>query len=174
MRSTGVVYRSFQGKAIVEHENPDGTFTVRYDKDGYEHPGPPWYHYPLTAWRVPKARHFIEELEEGRAEAQAHGPRGGLAMDISSTGFYVDVGAEDEGFVHISEIKERIPPPPPWWYRSQEGRVAKIVDEVRIGQDVSVRVLSTSNGKLTLSMKPVAKGDLAVPWRWTWGGRRVC
>lgn len=27
-------------------------------------------------------------------------------QDISSTGFYVDVGAEDEGFVHISEIKE--------------------------------------------------------------------
>lgn len=27
-------------------------------------------------------------------------------QDISSTGFYVDVGAEDEGFVHVSEIKE--------------------------------------------------------------------
>lgn len=52
----------------------DGGFMVRFDKEGYE------YHYPLTAWRVPKARgfditsrssrmwcrgHFIAELEEG-------------------------------------------------------------------------------------------------------------
>ena len=51
--------KNYTSQAIVEHENSDGTFTVRFDKDGYE------YHYPLTAWRVPKARHFIEELEEG-------------------------------------------------------------------------------------------------------------
>ena len=37
----------------------DGSFMVRFDKEGYE------YHYPLTAWRVPKVRHFIAELEEG-------------------------------------------------------------------------------------------------------------
>eukprot|EP00434_Breviolum_minutum_P026347 symbB.v1.2.023291.t1/scaffold2121.1/size88631/3 len=115
-------------QAIVEHENSDGTFTVRFDKDGYE------YHYPLTAWRVPKARHFIEELEEGEV-------LNGRVTDISSTGFYVDVGAEDEGFVHISEIKE--------------SRVNKVSEEVRIGQEVSVRVLS-AEGKLTLSMKPIS------------------
>jgi hypothetical protein len=40
---------------------------------------------------------------------------------------------------------------------SQEGRVIRIEDEVRIGQDVSLRVLSTQ-GKLTLSMKPPATG----------------
>eukprot|EP00435_Cladocopium_sp_Y103_P014482 s2348_g3.t1 len=124
-------------QAIVEHENSDGTFTVRFDKDGYE------YHYPLIAWRVPKTRHFIEELEEGEVLNGRVTEPWSAVRDISSTGFYVDVGAEDEGFVHISEIKE--------------GRVSRIEDEVRIGQDVSLRVLS-ARGKLTLSMKPPATG----------------
>ena len=43
----------------MEHANADGTFMVRFDKEGYE------YHCPLTSWRVPKIRHAIAELEEG-------------------------------------------------------------------------------------------------------------
>ena len=38
---------------------------------------------------------------------------------------------------------------------SEESRVNKVSEEVRIGQEVSVRVLS-AEGKLTLSMKPIS------------------
>lgn len=40
-------------------------------------------------------------------------------------------------------------------FPSEESRVNKVSEEVRIGQEVSVRVLS-AEGKLTLSMKPIS------------------
>ena len=81
-------------QAVVEHEFADGTFMVRFDREGYE------YHYPLTCWRVPKIRHSIAELEEGEMLQ-------GRVTDISSLGFYVDIGAEEEGFVHRSDMRDR-------------------------------------------------------------------
>ena len=71
---------------MVEYQNPDGSFMARFDREGYE------YHYPLTAWRLRKIRHYIADLEEGK-ELQ------GRVTDTCSNGFFVDVGAEDEGYV---------------------------------------------------------------------------
>ena len=82
-------------EAVVEHETADGSFMVRFDKDGYE------YHYPLTAWRVPKVRHSIVDLKEGEVLK-------GRVTDVTSMGCYVDIGADEEGFVHISQIRDRI------------------------------------------------------------------
>ena len=49
--------------------------------------------------------------------------------------------------------------------------MAKIEDEVKIGQEVTVRVLSTSNGKLTLSMKPAGCLDAFCPTKLITGSR---
>ncbi|CAE7895702.1 petA [Symbiodinium microadriaticum] len=96
-------------EAVVEHETADGSFMVRFDKDGYE------YHYPLTAWRVPKVRHSIVDLKEGEVLK-------GRVTDVTSMGCYVDIGADEEGFVHISQIRDG---------------VDRASDEVRSGQDVT-------------------------------------
>ena len=47
---------------------PDLGAAIVFHRSFHQHPSDavwPRYHYPLVAWRVPKTRHFIEELEEG-------------------------------------------------------------------------------------------------------------
>ena len=46
----GLLWPRWPCEAIVEHENNDGTFTVRFDKDGYECPGTVRDPKYITGW----------------------------------------------------------------------------------------------------------------------------
>lgn len=112
---------------------------VRCEDDGM------WYEAVVeheTADGSFMVRHSIVDLKEGEVLK-------GRVTDVTSMGCYVDIGADEEGFVHISQIRDG---------------VDRASDEVRSGQDVTVQVLSSSSGSLKLSMKP-ARGENLVAFQ---------
>lgn len=69
----------------------------------------------------------------------------GKVVNLMNFGAFVEVTQPDKGvtttgMVHVSEIRD--------------GFIARIEDELSLGQAVQVRVVSAANGKLSLSMKP--------------------
>lgn len=72
----------------------------------------------------------------------------GRVTKISMTGAFVDVGAEQPGLVHISQLKR--------------GHVNRVEDAVQQGQEVEVWVLRVdpANGRLELTMIP----PVVVEW----------
>ncbi len=66
----------------------------------------------------------------------------GTVKNIAQFGAFVDIGAEQDGLVHISELAEN--------------RVRRVEDVVKPGQDVEVTVLEvdTRRKRISLSMKP--------------------
>lgn len=66
----------------------------------------------------------------------------GVVRSLQTYGAFVDVGAERDGLVHISELRD--------------GFVEKVEDVVKEGDTVSVRVkeVDVSKGRLSLTMRP--------------------
>lgn len=85
------------------------------------------------AKRPPKTP--LEELEPG-------GEVVGRVVGIAEFGAFVDIGAETDGLIHISELSE--------------GRVKKVSDVVSIGDEVRVWIkdVDTEQGRISLSMRP--------------------
>jgi S1 RNA binding domain len=70
-----------------------------------------------------------------------------VQKNVAAFGAFVDVGAESDGLVHISQLTD--------------GYVENVGDVVTAGASVEVTVVGTENGKLALSMK--SDEDLADP-----------
>ena len=66
----------------------------------------------------------------------------GTVKNIAQFGAFVDIGAEQDGLVHISELSE--------------DRVRRVEDVVRVGQEVEVTILDVDRNRkrISLSMKP--------------------
>ncbi|GAB5368553.1 hypothetical protein AAMO2058_001329300 [Amorphochlora amoebiformis] len=80
-----------------------------------------------------EARTSLDDLEIGSTVT-------GRIRNVQSFGGFVDIGAEKDGLLHISQL---------------EGFVADINDVLKEGQEVKVRVTAVDkqNGKITLSMR---------------------
>mmetsp|Transcript_93093 Transcript_93093/g.290188 ORF Transcript_93093/g.290188 Transcript_93093/m.290188 type:complete len:468 (+) Transcript_93093:93-1496(+) len=79
----------------------------------------------------------LDELKKGEE-------LGGVVTSVRNFGCFVDVGAEADGLIHVRNIND--------------GLVGKIDDLIRHGDDVLVRVLGFSNGKLELALaSPLAR-----------------
>ena len=92
------------------------------------------------AARAPKAppeppRLRLNELKPGSQVK-------GTVKNIAQFGAFVDIGAEQDGLVHISELSEN--------------RVRRVEDVVKVGQEVEVTILDVdaSRRRISLSMKP--------------------
>ncbi len=66
----------------------------------------------------------------------------GTVKNIAQFGAFIDIGAEQDGLVHISELSEN--------------RVRRVEDVVKPGQEVEVTILDvdTKRKRISLSMKP--------------------
>lgn len=66
----------------------------------------------------------------------------GTVKNIAQFGAFIDIGAEQDGLVHISELSEN--------------RVRRVEDVVKPGQEVEVTILEVdrSRKRISLSMKP--------------------
>lgn len=66
----------------------------------------------------------------------------GTVKNIAQFGAFIDIGAEQDGLVHISELSE--------------DRVRRVEDVVRVGQEVEVTILDVDRNRkrISLSMKP--------------------
>lgn len=66
----------------------------------------------------------------------------GSVKNIADFGAFIDIGAEQDGLVHISELSEN--------------RVRRVDDVVKVGQAVEVYILDvdTNRRRISLSMKP--------------------
>lgn len=94
---------------------------------------------PATA-RAPKApaeppRLRLNQLKPGSQIK-------GTVKNIAQFGAFVDIGAEQDGLIHISELSEN--------------RVRRVEDVVKVGQEVEVSILDVdvSRKRISLSMKP--------------------
>lgn len=85
-----------------------------------------------------KPRTPLSELEAGTEVT-------GRIVGIAEFGAFVDIGAETDGLIHISELTD--------------GRVNKVSDVVSIGQRVSVWIkdIDTDQERISLSMRPKPK-----------------
>lgn len=88
------------------------------------------------ARRSPKTP--LEKLEPGSEVV-------GRVVSIAEFGAFVDIGAETDGLVHISELSE--------------GRVEKVADVVSLGDEVKVWIkdVDVEQGRISLSMRPKPK-----------------
>lgn len=73
----------------------------------------------------------LEAIEEGKEYT-------GIVTSIVDFGAFVDIGAETDGLVHISELSDT--------------RVNRVEDVVQVGQEVKVRVLSVDRARNRISL----------------------
>lgn len=112
----------------VVKSNADGTYEVKWDNpDG----GP-----ETSAVKVDEIKKYtppipLEELKVGQKFT-------GTIVGTAPFGAFVNIGAERDGLVHVSCVKE--------------GFVQNIDDEVQQGQEVTVWVKQIQDGKLGLTM----------------------
>lgn len=90
------------------------------------------------AKETPEPKTALSELEAG-AETT------GRVVGIADFGAFVDIGAETDGLIHISELSD--------------GRVKKVTDVVSIGQQVNVWIkdVDPDQERISLSMRPKPK-----------------
>lgn len=90
----------------------------------------------ITSFRFDDTIKTIDDLAEGMI-------LDGLVTNVTNFGAFVDIGIKQNGLVHVSEIRE--------------GYVKNPAEEVRVRQQVSVRVLSVDleRGRVALSMRGV-------------------
>lgn len=125
---------------VVEKVNTDGTYEVKWDNpDG----GPE----VSTCTDVKKYTPPIplSELKVGDKYK-------GTIVSTAPFGAFVNIGAEKDGLVHVSCVKD--------------GFVSNIDDEVQAGQEVTVWIKSVDDGKLGLTMvesKLTSSGRTARP-----------
>lgn len=74
----------------------------------------------------------------------------GTVKNIAQFGAFIDIGAEQDGLVHISELSE--------------DRVRRVEDVVKVGQQVEVTILDVDRNRkrISLSMKPRYEMDQAT------------
>lgn len=113
-------------------ERPAAEETVAAEKEPEEE------EKPEKEEKEPEPEIPLSELEAG-AEVT------GRVVGIAKFGAFVDIGAETDGLVHISELSE--------------GRVNKVSDVVSVGQEISVWIkdVDTDQERISLSMKPKPK-----------------
>jgi predicted RNA-binding protein with RPS1 domain len=112
----------------VEKANKDGSFVVKWDNpDG----GPETS--TINAENIKKYVPPIplDQLQFGQKLT-------GKVISTASFGAFVDVGAEKQGLVHVSCLSD--------------GFVSNVDDHVQAGQEVTVWVKGTNDGKLSLTM----------------------
>lgn len=87
---------------------------------------------------TPQPQTPLSELEPGTELT-------GRVVGITNFGAFVDIGAETDGLVHISELSD--------------GRVNKVADVVSIGQQVQVWIkdIDVAQERISLSMRPRPK-----------------
>jgi len=90
---------------------------------------------PAPAAAPAPRRLRLDELKAGEVMP-------GVVKNIAQFGAFIDIGAEQDGLVHISELSEN--------------RVRRVEDVVKTGQDVEVTILEVdrSRKRISLSMKP--------------------
>lgn len=93
----------------------------------------------------PAAKQKAPEPKTALTELQAGAEMVGRVVGIADFGAFVDIGAETDGLIHISELSD--------------GRVKKVSDVVSVGQQVSVWIkdVDTDQERISLSMKPKPK-----------------
>jgi predicted RNA-binding protein with RPS1 domain len=95
------------------------------------------------------------ETERVLAELQVGGDYPAKVVSIQKYGAFVDLGGGVEGLVHISELAH--------------GRIDRVEDMLRVGEDVTVRLLALQPGekggspKLRLSLRALADAPEAKP-----------
>jgi len=112
----------------VEKDNGDGTYDVKWeDPDG----GPAISKCKADVVKSYKPPMMLSELQVGQLYK-------GVVIATAKFGAFVDIGAEVQGLVHISAMRD--------------GFVDNVDDEVREGQEVDCWVKSVSTDKLSLVM----------------------
>ncbi|MFQ5859225.1 MAG: S1 RNA-binding domain-containing protein [Anaerolineae bacterium] len=93
---------------------------------------------PKTEKKKREPRIHLSELEAGTEMT-------GRVVGIADFGAFVDIGAETDGLIHISELSD--------------GRVNKVSDVVSIGQQVSlwIKDVDADQERISLSMRPKPK-----------------
>ena len=93
---------------------------------------------PATEEKAPEPKMALSELKAGSEMA-------GRVVGIADFGAFVDIGAETDGLIHISELSD--------------GRVKKVSDVVSVGQQVSVWIkdVDADQERISLSMRPKPK-----------------
>ncbi len=93
---------------------------------------------PAKAEKAPEPKTPLSALEAGTEVT-------GRIVGIADFGAFVDIGAETDGLIHISELSD--------------GRVNKVSDVVSIGQQVTVWIKDVDEEKerISLSMRPKPK-----------------
>ncbi len=96
---------------------------------------------PAKAEKAPEPKTPLSALEAGTEVT-------GRIVGIADFGAFVDIGAETDGLIHISELSD--------------GRVNKVSDVVSIGQQVTVWIKDVDEEKerISLSMRPKPKYQL--------------
>jgi uncharacterized protein len=92
---------------------------------------------PRPDFETVKFAEEISEIEDLRPGMQLPG----VVTNVTAFGAFVDVGVHNDGLVHISQLADRF--------------VAKSSDVVRVGQKVSVKVLTVDvdRKRIALSMR---------------------
>ncbi|CAE8623070.1 unnamed protein product, partial [Polarella glacialis] len=142
--------------AVLEKGNADGTFEVRWDDpDG----GP-----EVSTVQLKDIKKYVPPIPMDQLQVGAKYT--GTVVSTAGFGAFVNIGAERDGLVHVSCVKE--------------GFVENIDDELQAGQQVTVWVKQVVDGKLGLTMVesklssgggPRTKADLSKFKDLTWGDR---
>ncbi len=88
---------------------------------------------------APPRRLRLDELKPGAVVP-------GTVKNITQFGAFVDIGAEQEGLVHISELSEN--------------RVRRVEDVVKVGQAVEVTILEVDPNRRRISLSMKARSDV--------------
>ena len=93
---------------------------------------------PATKETAPEPKMALSELNAGTEMT-------GRVVGIADFGAFVDVGADTDGLIHISELSD--------------GRVKKVSDVVSVGQqvDVWIKDVDADQERISLSMRPKPK-----------------
>lgn len=99
----------------------------------------------VPAKRKRKSRKSKKGPKVPLSELEAGAQMTGRVVGIADFGAFVDIGAETDGLIHISELSE--------------GRVKKVSDVVSVGQEVEVWIkeVDPDQERISLSMKPRPK-----------------
>lgn len=125
-------------EAVSELEEPQAAPTQAEEEPETEEP---------ASEEAPTLEEEPEEEEEAEpttplSDLEAGAEMIGRVVGVADFGAFVDIEAETDGLVHISELSE--------------GRVEKVTDVVSVGQkvDVWIKDVDVEQGRISLSMKP--------------------
>ncbi|MGP1928515.1 MAG: polyribonucleotide nucleotidyltransferase, partial [Arsenophonus sp. NC-WZS1-MAG3] len=120
-----------KGGSVIRALTEETGTTIEIDDDGT---------VKIAATDNSKAEAAISRIENITAEVEVGRVYPGKVTRIVDFGAFVAIGGAKEGLVHISQIAEK--------------RVAKVIDYLQLGQEVSVKVLEIDRqGRIRLSIK---------------------